>query len=92
LFFASGFQQVVQVFPLPILGVLLFFEAASLILMIRDEAARKSSLFLVILVGLIAVGLPYGYAIALVVGVVLSKVKSMNLDDTRGAAHVIESR
>jgi MFS superfamily sulfate permease-like transporter len=92
LFFATGFQQVVQVFPLPILGVLLFFEAASLILMIRDEAARKSSLFLVILVGLIAVGLPYGYAIALVVGVVLSKVKSMNLDDTREAAPVIESR
>jgi hypothetical protein len=72
LFFASGFQQVVQVFPLPILGVLLFFEAITLISMIRDEA---DSLLLVVMVGLLAVGLPYGYAIALVVGTGLHYAK-----------------
>lgn len=68
LFFASGFQQVVQVFPLPILGVLLFFEAVALMSMIRDEI---DSLLLVAMVGLIAVGVPYGYAIGLVVGTCL---------------------
>ncbi|MGE5749221.1 MAG: putative sulfate/molybdate transporter [Gemmatimonas sp.] len=73
LFFAAGFQQVVQVFPLPVLGVLLFFEAAALMSMIRDQAGE--SLLLVVIVGLIAAGLPYGYAIGLVVGVVLSKMK-----------------
>ena len=72
-FFASGFQQVVQVFPLPILGVLLFFEAAALMSLIRDQAGE--SMLLVVIVGLIAAGLPYGYAIGLVVGVVLSKMK-----------------
>lgn len=72
LFFASGFQQVVQVFPLPILGVLLFFEAAALIGMIRDQTS--SSLLVVIVVGLIAAGIPYGYAIGLVVGVGLSRM------------------
>ena len=72
-FFASGFQQVVQVFPLPVLGVLLFFEAAALMSLIRDQAGE--SLLLVVIVGLIAAGLPYGYAIGLVVGVVLSKMK-----------------
>ncbi len=71
LFFASGFQQVVQVFPLPILGVLLFFEAVALILMIRDEASSRDSMFIVIMVGLIAAGIPYGYAIALVIGTLL---------------------
>jgi len=71
LFFASGFQQVVQVFPLPILGVLLFFEAASLISMVRDEATDRNSFFIVLITGLIAAGLPYGYAVALVVGTLL---------------------
>jgi xanthine/uracil/vitamin C permease (AzgA family) len=75
LFFAAGFQQVVQVFPLPILGVLLFFEAAALMGMIRDEASDPSSMLLVVVVGLIAAGLPYGYAIGLVVGVALSYLK-----------------
>ena len=72
LFFAAGFQQVVQVFPLPILGVLLFFEAAALMSMIRDQASDSRSLLLVVIVGLIAAGLPYGYAIGLVTGVILS--------------------
>jgi hypothetical protein len=75
LFFAAGFQQVVQVFPLPILGVLLFFEAAALMAMIRDEAGNADSMMLVVIVGLIAAGVPYGYAIALVVGVLLSLLK-----------------
>jgi hypothetical protein len=73
LFFAAGFQQVVQVFPLPVLGVLLFFEAAALMSLIRDQAGE--SMLLVVIVGLIAAGLPYGYAIGLVVGVALSKMK-----------------
>lgn len=76
LFFASGFQQVVQIFPLPILGVLLFFEAAALILMVRDQASDAQSLLLVVIVGLIAAGLPYGYAIALVTGVILARLQS----------------
>ena len=72
LFFSSGFSELVQIFPLPILGVLLFFEAAALIAMIRDQASDSRSLVIVILVGLIAAGLPYGYAIGLIAGVVLS--------------------
>lgn len=72
LFFASGFQQVVQVFPLPILGVLLFFEAAALMAMIGDQATDARSLMLVVIVGLIAAGVPYGYAIGLVAGTILS--------------------
>ncbi len=72
LFFASGFAGVVQIFPLPVLGVLLFFEGAALMSMISDQAADKRSFFIVIITGLIAVGLPYGYAAGLVVGTALS--------------------
>ena len=71
LFFASGFQQVVQVFPLPVLGVLLFFEALALMRLIGGEAANPGDFFIVLIVGLIASGVPYGYAIGLVLGTVL---------------------
>ena len=75
LFFASGFQQVVQIFPLPLLGVLLFFEGAGLMSTIRDQAGDRESLFIVIITGLIAVGIPYGYAAALVIGTLLALLR-----------------
>ncbi|MEO5579154.1 MAG: molybdate transporter family protein, partial [Gemmatimonadaceae bacterium] len=68
LFFASGFERVVQVFPLPVLGVLLFFEGIALMLLVRDEAGDRGNFFIVVMTGLIANGLPYGYAAALVIG------------------------
>jgi hypothetical protein len=76
LFFANGFQQVVQVFPLPMLGVLLLFEGAMLIMMVRDQAAERRNLFIAILTGLIANGVPYGYAVALFVGTSLYYLSS----------------
>lgn len=74
LFFASGFQQVVQIFPLPVLGVLLLFEGAGLMSTIRDQAQDRNALFIVIITGLIALGVPYGYAAAIVIGTLLSHV------------------
>ncbi|HEY4955125.1 MAG TPA: putative sulfate/molybdate transporter [Gemmatimonadaceae bacterium] len=71
LFFASGFQQVVAVFPLPILGVLLLFEGAALMQLVRGETTNRNDFFIVIIVGLLAAGLPYGYAVALVLGTAL---------------------
>lgn len=71
LFFAGVFQQTVQVFPLPMLGVLLLFEGLALMSLVRGEAPSRWEFFVVLVVGLIAVGLPYGYAVALVVGTTL---------------------
>ena len=72
LFFAAGFSQVVQIFPLPILGVLLFVEGAALMAMIRDQVADRTALAVVLVTGVIAVAVPYGYAVALITGTVLS--------------------
>ncbi|MEO5803455.1 MAG: putative sulfate/molybdate transporter [Verrucomicrobiota bacterium] len=74
-FFTSGFKNVIQVFPMPILGVILLFEGLALMLLIRDTMDSKSNFFLVLLVGLMASGLPYGYLIALVVGTILARSK-----------------
>jgi MFS superfamily sulfate permease-like transporter len=68
LFFSQGFQQVVQLFPLPILGVLLLFEALSLAALLRDVAERRTDLLVALLVGLLCWGLPYGYLVGLLVG------------------------
>ncbi|MFN3323240.1 MAG: putative sulfate/molybdate transporter [Bryobacteraceae bacterium] len=67
--FGPGFDTVVQVFPLPILGVLLLFEAITLLALLRDLAMQAAGLTLAILVGLIASSLPYGYLIGLIIGI-----------------------
>ncbi len=74
LFFSSGFQNVIQVFPMPILGVILLFEGLALMLLIRDMTDSKRDFFLALLVGLMASALPYGYLIALVVGTILARL------------------
>lgn len=72
LLFANGFSQVVQIFPLPVLGVLLLFEGVALMSLIRDQAGDRGSFFVVVVTGLIAAGAPYGYAVALVVGTLVA--------------------
>ena len=68
LFFSQGFAQVVQIFPLPILGVLLLFEALTLAALLRDISGSRAELLVALLVGLLCAGLPYGYLVGLVVG------------------------
>jgi hypothetical protein len=72
LFFATGFSHVVQIFPLPILGVLLLVEGAALMAMIRDQVADRTALAVVLVTGVIAVAVPYGYAAGLIAGTLLS--------------------
>jgi len=68
LFFADGFEQVVRIFPLPMLGVLLLFEGVALVQLVVRDSLDRDEFLVAILVGVIANGLPYGYAAALVLG------------------------
>jgi MFS superfamily sulfate permease-like transporter len=72
LFFGGSFDQITCAFPLPILGVILLFEALALIWLIRDTALSRTEFPITALVGLLAVGLPYGYVVGLVVGTALA--------------------
>jgi hypothetical protein len=72
--FGTGFDRIVGAFPLPVLGVLLLFEALALVWLIRDTAPVRGELPIAALVGLLAVGLPYGYVVGMVVGTVLAKL------------------
>ena len=79
LFFGRGFDAIVGVFPLPILGVILLFEGVALILLARGLSPSKGDLTIILLVGLIAVGLPYGYLIGMIVGVGLAYLMKREL-------------
>jgi hypothetical protein len=72
LLFGPGMDGVVQAFPLPVLGVLLLFEGLGLIWLVRDVAPSHRDFPVTVLVGLAAVGLPYGYLIGIVLGTVLA--------------------
>jgi hypothetical protein len=73
-FFARGFASLVHVFPLPVLGVILLFEGAALIRLLADTVSVRRDLATAVLVGLMCVGLPYGYLVGLVVGTVLARI------------------
>jgi hypothetical protein len=69
LFLSQGFNKVIQIFPMPILGVILFVEALSLMTLVRDIASDKADLWIAFMVGGIACSLPYGFVVGLIVGV-----------------------
>lgn len=72
LFVAPGFTQAVQVFPLPILGVVLLVESVALVLLARDVMHDRASAWVVALIAAAVLGLPFGYVIGLVAGTALS--------------------
>lgn len=74
LFFGAGFDHIARAFPLPILGVLLLFEALALMWLLRDTAQAGSDFAIAVLVGLLAVGLPYGYVVGMIVGTLLVRL------------------
>jgi hypothetical protein len=71
LFFSGDFAEFMKFFPMPILGIILLFEALALMFFIADIAASKKCLFVSLVTALIAFALPYGYAIGLVTGISL---------------------
>jgi MFS superfamily sulfate permease-like transporter len=72
--FSGSFQTAIAIFPQPVLGVILFFEAVALMNLVRDMAASAADFSIVLVVGVIAFGLPFGYVLGLVIGVVLAHV------------------
>ncbi len=71
LFLSNGFHNVIQAFPLPVLGVILMVEGISLSSLIKDVVADRKGFIIALLVGVIAFGLPYGFIISMIVGTVI---------------------
>ena len=70
-FFGTAFDTIVNIFPLPILGVILLFEGLSLMVLVRDLRGQQKDFIIALFVGIIAAGLSYGFVISLVIGIIL---------------------
>jgi MFS superfamily sulfate permease-like transporter len=68
LFFSGVATEVVRLFPQPVLGVILLFEALALALLVRDVASSRREVTIAIIVAFCAAGLPQGYVVGLIVG------------------------
>jgi len=73
-FFSAGFGNMVNLFPLPVLGIILLFESLALMRLVRDTMSVPGDFAIVLLVGLICFGVPYGYVVGLVIGTALAYV------------------
>lgn len=67
LFVSGGFSKIIQIFPMPVLGVILFVESLALMTLTRD-LKEKGDLWIAFMVGSMAVGLPYGFVVGLLAG------------------------
>lgn len=68
LFLSKPLGEVLKIFPQPILGVVLFFEALTLLALVRDQAETPRHLLIALLVGVIALSVPQGFVVGLVLG------------------------
>lgn len=71
-FWGSGFGHIVQIFPLPILGVILLAESGMLMRFARDVVPCRMDLAVALLTALLAVLLPYGFLIGMVAGSIVA--------------------
>lgn len=71
LFLAGSFGVLANAFPLPLLGVLLVFEALTLLSLARELSGSSRDWTIALIVALAAFGLPQGYLVGVIAGLVL---------------------
>ncbi|HWO93732.1 MAG TPA: putative sulfate/molybdate transporter, partial [Dehalococcoidia bacterium] len=72
LFLSEGFDAAIRIFPLPVLGVLLLFEGLALMTLLARLPNLEMDLAVALLVGVIAGSVPYGYVVAMALGMLLA--------------------
>ena len=70
--FAPGFESVVRLFPMPVLGVVLLFEAVALMSLVRDVTSDATKAWIALAIAVAVLALPYGYVVGLVGGTLLA--------------------
>ncbi len=71
LFLSGPLHEVIKVFPLPILGVVLLFEALTLLVLVRDQGHSARDTAIALLVGVVAFAVPQGFLVGLVLGTIV---------------------
>jgi len=71
LLFGGVADHVVRIFPQPVLGVILLFEALTLMAFVRETAVERRGFLIALLVAVCALALPQGFLVGLAVGTAL---------------------
>jgi len=71
LLLSGALEQVVEAFPLPVLGVVLLAEGVTLMRFVGDQAGSGRDFAIALMVGAVAFGLPQGYLVGLALGLAL---------------------
>lgn len=79
LFFGNGFERIIHIFPLPVLGVILLVESGMLIQFVRDLAPVRFDLFIAGLTAASAVLLPYGFLAGMLLGTAVAHAPRLRL-------------
>jgi hypothetical protein len=77
LFFGSGFERVIHLFPLPVLGVILVTEGIMLMRFVRDVVPDRFGLSIAALTASCAVLLPSGFLVGMAAGTMVSYVPKL---------------
>jgi hypothetical protein len=67
-FFGNGFERIIHIFPLPVLGVILLVESGMLMQFVRDVVPARFDLSVAVLTAASAVLLPYGFLAGMLIG------------------------
>ncbi len=76
--FAPALAELVLLFPLPILGVVLFLESVALMRLTRDVFDRRSNVAIIVLVAACILWVPSGYLVGLVLGTLAASLVGRN--------------
>jgi MFS superfamily sulfate permease-like transporter len=74
LLFAGGFKEILNIFPMPVLGIVLLFEGLGMMSLLREVAQESRALTVALLVGSIAFAVPQGFLVGLAVGWVVDAI------------------
>jgi len=88
LFFSSVVEELLVVFPFPVLGVILALEGLALVFLVEKAAPEPNGLMVALLVGALVIAVPYGYLVGMVAGILLHHVLSRSRVDL-GRIHAI---
>lgn len=73
LFFSQGLSKIINIFPMPVLGVILFIESLALMTLIKD-LDRGKDLWIAFMVALMCCSLPNGFFVGLITGIIVYKM------------------
>lgn len=68
LFLFTPLAEVVKIFPQPVLGVILLFEALTLMAFLRESAGTRRDFAVALLTGVVAFAVPQGFVVGLLLG------------------------